>query len=163
MKKLIIAAGIAAAAMASFGASAAHTYATDVSHASINTMINGDSVVIVTGTNGGSLSVEEAKVAGKTLGSFAIGLPVSAAGYGISNIHSHGYPDGFKVKFGTCAVAVSGAGGDIKNTLQPDTGYECVFDKTTLSLDVKTDEGNATADIQPGSKTITADFVAYTE
>ncbi|HFL6486151.1 TPA: hypothetical protein ACGWJ2_003749 [Salmonella enterica] len=162
MKKLIIAAGIAAAAMASFGASAAHTYATDVSHASINTMINGDSVVTVTGTNGGSLSVEEAKTAGKKLGSFDIVLPASAAGYGISHIHSHGYPDGFKVKFGDCAVAVTGAGGDIKSSAQLDSGYECVFGKT-LSLDVLTDAGNGMADIQPGSKTITADFVAYTE
>ncbi|EIE5009733.1 hypothetical protein K8N77_004015 [Salmonella enterica] len=164
MKKLIIAAGIAAA-VASFGASAARTYATEVSHASINTMVKGDSVITVTGTNGASLTAAEAKVSGNTLGSFGIVLPASAMGYGISGIHSHGYPDGFKVKFNTCEVAVQSGGSDIKRSTPLDgvnAPYECVFEKSVATVEVVTGD-NSSLTVLPGSKTITADFTAYTE
>ncbi|EKQ0891765.1 hypothetical protein P4Q63_003299 [Salmonella enterica] len=165
MKKLIIAAGIAAA-VASFGASAVdHTYTGNVSHASINTMITGDAVVTVTGTNGSDLTVEEAKTAGKTLGSFNITLPSNVDGYGISHIHSHGYPDGFKVKFNDCAVTANSEDQMKLAAALPgvDASYECVFAKTVTIVSVTTDSGNDGAVLTPGVKTITADFTAYTE
>ncbi len=167
MKKLIIAAGITAA-VASFGASAAlsHTYTGNTSHASINTMITGNSVVTVTGVSGGSFSIDDAKLSGKKLGSFSITLPEGVQGYGISGIHSHGYPNGFKVKFEDCAVAVNGED-QMKLTSTTlsgdDFGKECVFTSATATVNVMTDEGNDKAALTPGVKTITADFTAYTE
>ncbi|EGO1729596.1 hypothetical protein ITO53_004653 [Salmonella enterica] len=163
MKKLIIAAGIAAA-VASFGASAApRAYATEVSHASINTMVMGDSVITVTGTNGASLTADEAKTSGKTLGSFGVVLPASAVGYGISGIHSHGYPNGFKVKFNTCEVSVQSDSMKLAAPLEGvNAPYECVLESSVTKVDVVTGD-NSVLTVTPGSKTITADFTAYTE
>ncbi|EBP3802520.1 hypothetical protein KCG26_003465 [Salmonella enterica subsp. enterica serovar Oslo] len=168
MKKLLIAAGIAAATMASFNASAVTYDTNNVSHASVNSQVTGKSAVTVTGNNGGSFDTDAIKVSGNDLGSFGIQLPASAAGFGISGIHSHGFPDGFQVKFNDCKVGVeNGTGG--KMTLvgaqQPvlsgeNAGKECVFTSSVTKVAVTTEANNVT--VEPGTKTITADFTAYT-
>lgn len=168
MKKLIIAAGIAAATMASFNASA-NTYLKDsLSHASVNSVVTGSSVVTVNGVNGGSFSVTDIKGAGNDLGTFGIQLPDNSAvlGFGISGIHSHGFPQGFKVKFNECTVAVSSADTMTRAAGEdalPDgnVGQECVFANSIKSVAVKTD-ANPDITVKPGTKTITADFTAYT-
>lgn len=166
MKKLIIAAGIAAATMASFNASAVNTYdANSISHASVNSQVTGKSAVTVTGINGDSFDTETIKASGKNLGSFGIELPASAAGFGISGIHSHGFPQGFKVKFNECKVTVNAADGKMKSDVDSQdlapVRQECVFLSSVKSVNVTT-EANAELTVPPGTKTITADFTAYT-
>lgn len=165
MKKLIIAAGIAAATMASFNASAVVAYDTNnVSHASVNSQVTGKSVVTVTGQNGGSFDTDAIKAAGNNLGSFGIDLPVGADGFGISNIHSHGFPDDFVVKFNDCKVKVaSGVMARVEGQTALGAGHTsqtCVFAKDITSVAVTTEANNAV--VEPGTKTITADFTAYT-
>ncbi|HFZ9112660.1 TPA: hypothetical protein ACIPVM_004412 [Salmonella enterica subsp. diarizonae serovar 50:k:z35] len=169
MKKLIIAAGIAAATMASFNASANTYDPNNVSHASVNSVVTGSSVVTVTGSDGGSFNTTDILVVGKNLGTFAIQLPdnVSFLGFGISGIHSHGFPNDFQVKFNDCIVKVE-AQGQMKRVVsrqdaltEDNVGQECVFTKNTKSVAVTT-EDNANLTVDPGTKTITADFTAYT-
>ncbi|EBX7470139.1 hypothetical protein DS565_29095 [Salmonella enterica subsp. enterica serovar Bareilly] len=162
MKKLIIAAGIAAATMASFNASAVTYDKNNVSHASVNSVVTGSSIVTVTGQDGGSFNTTEILEAGKTLGTFDIKLPYEALGFGISGIHSHGFPDGFKVKFNNCNVEVtSNVMTRTDAALDPEhSTQECVFDNSIASVVVTTDTN--TAKVAPGTKTITADFTAYT-
>ncbi|EEF7942084.1 hypothetical protein GWY78_24760 [Salmonella enterica subsp. diarizonae] len=165
MKKLIIAAGIAAATMASFNASAV-TYDTNVSHASVNSVVTGSSVVTVIGQDGGSFNTTEILDAGKTLGTFTIALPdnKSVAGFGISGIHSHGFPNDFVVKFNDCKVKVTSdamtrADGQAQLG-EGHTSQTCVFANSVKSVVVTTETN--TAAVEPGTKTITADFTAYT-
>ncbi|ECE0793521.1 hypothetical protein GK48_26340 [Salmonella enterica subsp. diarizonae] len=165
MKKLLIAAGIAAATMASFNASAVTYDTNNVSHASVNSQVTGKSAVTVTGQDGGSFDTDTIKNADNNLGTFGIELPASAAGFGISGIHSHGFPDGFQVKFNECIVKVE-SGSLMKritghDELSNDPNQECTFAKGTTSVVVKT-EVNTGAIVAPGTKTITADFTAYT-
>lgn len=170
MKKLLIAAGIAAATMASFNASAAdHAYdVNSLAHASVNSVVTGNSIVTVGGTNGESYDTTDILASGKNLGSFSIKLPYGALGFGISGIHSHGFPEGFKVKFGTnCTVKVQ-SGSMVVDGGPADTPVEggllpqqCLFNNTVTSVDVTTDT-NTGAKVAPGTKTITADFTAYT-
>ncbi|EHJ2684374.1 hypothetical protein J9M98_004600 [Salmonella enterica] len=165
MKKLIIAAGIAAATMASFNASANTYDANSISHASVNSQVTGISAVTVTGLDGGSFDTETIKNANNNLGSFGIQLPASAAGFGISGIHSHGFPQGFKVKFNECKVTVNAADGKMKSDVDSQdlipVRQECVFLSGVKSVNVTT-EANADLTVPPGTKTITADFTAYT-
>ncbi|EBZ1828106.1 hypothetical protein PJP32_000546 [Salmonella enterica] len=170
MKKLLIAAGIAAATMASFNASAAaHAYdVNSLSHASVNSVVTGSSIVTVSGTNGESYDTTDILASGKNLGSFGIKLPYGALGFGISSIHSHGFPEDFKVKFGTDCVVKVQSGNMVVDGAVADTPAEngllpqqCLFDNTVTSVDVTT-ETNTGAKVAPGTKTITADFTAYT-
>ncbi|EBZ6325700.1 hypothetical protein ED438_13120 [Salmonella enterica subsp. enterica serovar Gaminara] len=168
MKKLLIAAGIAAATMASFNASAAdHAYdVNSLSHASVNSVVTGSSIVTVTGQDGESYDTTEILTAGKNLGTFGIKLPENALGFGISKIHSHGFPDGFKVKFGANCVVKTQAGNMTAEAGVADTALEngveqqCLFDKAITSVNVTTEVN--TNKVAPGTKTITADFTAYT-
>ncbi|EOG3908018.1 hypothetical protein ACLBR3_003590 [Salmonella enterica] len=169
MKKLIIAAGIAAATMASFNASAdTHVYdVNSLSHASVNSVVTGSSIVTVTGQDGESYDTTAILTADKNLGTFGIKLPENALGFGISKIHSHGFPDGFKVKFGDNCVVKTQSGDMTAEAGAADTAVEngveqqCLFDKAITSVKVTT-EAN-TVKVAPGTKTITADFTAYTK
>ncbi|EAM8419950.1 hypothetical protein AC527_22375 [Salmonella enterica] len=166
MKKLIIAAGIAAATMASFNASANTYDANNVSHASVNSVVSGSSVVTVTGSDGGTFSTTEILTSGRNLGTFAIQLPDNeqVLGFGISKIHSHGFPNDFQVKFNDCLVKVaSNSMARVLNESQQatDVGQECVFGKEIKSVVVVT-EDNSNLKVGSGVKTITADFTAYT-
>ncbi|EAP7867854.1 hypothetical protein EX404_18785 [Salmonella enterica] len=166
MKKLIIAAGIAAATMASFNASAVIYDTNNVSHASVNSVVTGSSVVTVTGQDGGSFNTTEILDAGKTLGTFTIALPdnKSVAGFGISGIHSHGFPNDFVVKFNDCKVKVTSDAMTRVDGQDPlgagHTSQACVFANSVKSVAVTTETN--TAAVEPGTKTITADFTAYT-
>ncbi|MGG6074053.1 hypothetical protein ACQSGI_18755 [Salmonella enterica] len=169
MKKLLIAAGIAAATMASFSASAVpHTYSvSSLSHGSVNSVVTGSSIVTVNGTDGGSYNTTDILLSGKNLGSFDIKLPEDALGFGISKIHSHGFPEGFQVKFGdTCVVKVQSGdmkvdGGPAETAPENGVPQECLFEKTITNVKVTTETN--TAKVAPGTKTITADFTAYTK
>ncbi|EAO5526992.1 hypothetical protein E9976_20325 [Salmonella enterica] len=166
MKKLIIAAGIAAATMASFNASASYNYGEEISHASVNSQVTGDSVVTVTGQNGGSFSTDQIKTAGQDLGTFNIQLPAGATGFGISKIHSHGFPVDFGVTFGgTCNVTVKADKSMEASEAAENSGsvpQQCLFNNSVTSVAVTTGSNNTELVVVPGTKTITADFTAYT-
>lgn len=158
MKKLIIAAGIAAAAMASFNASA-HEF--DIAHsswASLNTTVKGTSAVAVVATPA-DISLEDIKLDGKSLGKFTVQVPMGSVGIALSDMHSHGYPTTFKFKVGQCAVADTA--GNV-SALAKTEGYDCLIEgEGNMVLDVTTN-GEQNLDFTPGVKTISAKFTTYT-
>ncbi|HFW3114347.1 TPA: hypothetical protein ACIBOF_004810 [Salmonella enterica subsp. diarizonae serovar 61:r:-] len=158
MKKLIIAAGIAAAAMASFNASAHNFDSAHSSWASLNTTVEGNSVVAVVATPA-AISLDDIKADGKSLGKFTVQIPMGSVGIALSDMHSHGYPSTFKFKVGSCAVAdTDGAVSAVAKT----EGYDCLIDGTgNIDLDVTTN-GTQSLDFTPGVKTISAKFTTYT-
>ncbi|ECD7356875.1 hypothetical protein E6W94_15715 [Salmonella enterica subsp. enterica serovar Poano] len=165
MKKLIIAAGIAAATMASFGASATTTYDTDhASWASLNTTVTGNAALIVTASNDKTITVDDFKQPNQNLGAFTITVPASETGIAISDIHSHGYPSGFKVKFNACEVVASSGGLFAK--ADKFGSYDCEFSGLTGGVNevitLETSDNMAIGDvIKAGVKTITAKFVSF--
>ncbi|EBZ5135026.1 hypothetical protein EBP34_25020 [Salmonella enterica subsp. enterica serovar Saintpaul] len=159
MKKLIIAAGIAAATMASFGASA-RDY---VSSASVNTVVTGDSGFSIT-TVDKELDATSFKAIGADLGRFAVTVPNGATTVSLSGIHAHDYPKGYEVKIapngggtGQC-VATVGEGGV---TSLPENATSCEI--TEVGSSVNLDVSNNTTfagDVIPGTKTLTVKFTS---
>ncbi|EMW9313951.1 hypothetical protein AAE121_002571 [Salmonella enterica] len=154
MKKLIIAAGIAAA-VASFGASA-----TDyTSYASVNTVVTGGSGFSITTTDK-TLDATSFKASAAELGQFAVKVPTGATTVTLSDIHAHAYPKGYVVKIADggseCVATVGDAGAA---TLQ--NGATC--DITEVSGSVNLDVTNNAAfvgDVIPGTKTLTVKFTS---
>ncbi len=173
MKKLIIAAGIAAATMASFNASANEAVFSDPSYASINTTVNAKSVLSVTTTDG-ETDVAGINKAGTTLGSFTVAqVGMNGLNYdkiAVEKIHTHGYYTKEQGDFNivlssggaTCEV---GAGTHESSTTSSlgvaADGETCVFQAAgNITIDVKTGTGNTTP-LVAGVKTITAQFRAF--
>ncbi|EAS3781356.1 hypothetical protein D6F12_23730 [Salmonella enterica] len=172
MKKLIIAAGIAAATMASFNASADASFS-DPSYASINTTVNAKSVLSVTTTDG-ETDVAGINKAGTQLGSFTVAqVGMDGLNYdkiAVEKIHTHGYYTQEQGDFNivlssggaTCEV---GAGTHESSTTSSlgvaADGETCVFPAAgNITIDVKTGTGNTTP-LVAGVKTITAQFRAF--
>ncbi|HDA4098067.1 TPA: hypothetical protein O5C63_004470 [Salmonella enterica subsp. enterica serovar Mokola] len=155
MKKLIIAAGIAAATMASFGASAA-TY---TSSASVNTVVTGTTGFVVSAADK-SMDVDTFKTDKTILGTFTVTAPVGATTFALSDIHAHNYPEGYKVKIG---------GGSCVATLDVNGQYSafgnsnvCDFASVTnvsQNLDV-TNDGGFAGSVAPGVRTLTVKFTS---
>ncbi|HAK0820325.1 TPA: hypothetical protein H1P87_003998 [Salmonella enterica] len=173
MKKLLIAAGIAAATMASFNASATEAVFSAPSYASINTTVNAKSVLSVTTTDG-ETDVAGINKAGTTLGSFTVAqVGMDGLGYNeiaVEKIHTHGYYTTAQGDFNivlssggaTCEV---GAGTHDSSTTSnlgaAVNGETCVFPAVgEITIDVKTGTGNVTP-LVAGVKTITAQFRAF--
>ncbi|EBP4584913.1 hypothetical protein VH79_17185 [Salmonella enterica] len=155
MKKLIIAAGIAAATMASFGASAV-TY---TSYASVNTEVTGTTGFLVTASNK-SIDVDAFKADTTVLGTFNVTAPVGADKFTLSDIHAHNYPSGYKVKIGT-GSCVATLGEDGKDAT---FGNSNVCDFTSHSgvaqdLNV-TNNGGFSGPVAPGVRTLTVKFTS---
>ncbi len=153
MKKLIIAAGIAAA-VASFGASA-----TDyTSYASVNTVVTGNSGFSIT-TVDKKLDTTSFKASAAELGQFVVRVPTGATTVSLSDIHAHDYPDGYVVKIaggGSECIATVGSAG--ATTLK---GGAC--DITGVSDSVTLDATNNAAfigDVIPSTKTLTVKFTS---
>ncbi|EKN5802409.1 hypothetical protein PXU57_003036 [Salmonella enterica subsp. enterica] len=161
MKKLIIAAGIAAA-VASFGASA-KVY---TSYASVNTVVTGDSGFSIS-TIDKSLDTTSFKAKGTELGQFAVTVPTGATTVTLSDIHAHDYPKGYVVNIapngsgeGECVATV----GDNGLTSLPLDALGC--DITNVSKSVNLDVTNNAAfvsDVTPGTKTLTVKFTSTVE
>ncbi|ECY1036710.1 hypothetical protein F6532_21450 [Salmonella enterica] len=162
MKKLIIAAGIAAA-VASFGASAKDY----TSYASVNTVVTGESGFKITASDGPNVDVSGFKVAGVKLGSFSVKVPTGASSFKLSDIHAHDYPQGYVVKIaatapasGTCVATVSGDVVKLDNE-----ATECPITKVggdAVTLDV-TNNAPFIGTVEPGTKTLTVKFTSTVE
>ncbi|HFJ4359466.1 TPA: hypothetical protein ACGUH5_003921 [Salmonella enterica] len=170
MKKLIIAAGIAAAAMASFGASADTVFSAP-SYASINTTVKADSYLAVTATDADT-TLALINQAGTKLGSFAVAMAgTDAESYTnvvVEKIHAHGYPDtGFNIKLtgGTAVCTVeAGTHPDAvadKVGVTSESAGTCSFTKSEAQDIVVTTVADSTKVTDAGVKTITAQFRAY--
>lgn len=173
MKKLLIAAGIAAATVASFGASAERTYSnTTSSFASVNTIVTGKSGFNIS-ANDKAVSESEFKTANTELGSFAITLPQSVNGFSLKNIHAHNYPNTYEIKItptsfgGNVCVATVGAGASDINltssTNVADSTYQCTFTGEGSGALTLTNNKEFEGAVTPGTRTFTAEFVSYTE
>lgn len=155
MKKLIIAAGIAAA-VASFGASAKDY----TSYASVNTVVTGDSGFSIT-TVDKTLDTTSFKAATAELGQFVVKVPTGATTVSLSDIHAHDYPLNYVVKIaggsGECIATVGAAGA----TSLKDGGQTCditgVSDSVTLDV---TNNADFVGDVIPGTKTLTVKFTS---
>ncbi|EHY9252264.1 hypothetical protein K4955_004700 [Salmonella enterica] len=162
MKKLIIAAGIAAA-VASFGASAKDY----TSYASVNTVVTGQSGFEITAEDGPTVDVDGFKKANVKLGSFSVKAPAGASSFKLSGIHAHDYPQGYVVKIaaaapasGTCVATVSG---DVANL--DDEATECPITGAgagAVTLDV-TSNAPFDGSVDPGTKTLTVQFTSTAE
>ncbi|EBA9088421.1 hypothetical protein CEH81_23065 [Salmonella enterica] len=156
MKKLIIAAGIAAA-VASFGASAvAYT-----SSASVNTVVTGTTGFNVSAVDK-SMDVDTFKTSGTLLGQFKVTAPDGAAKFTLSDIHAHSYPKDYKVKIGngSCVATLDGNGQD---ALGFGASNSCDFMSTTgvaQTLDVTNSGGYTGNDVTPGVRTLTVKFTS---
>ncbi|EJJ4076635.1 hypothetical protein OOP60_005132 [Salmonella enterica] len=156
MKKLIIAAGIAAATMASFGASAENY----TSSASVNTIVTGGTGFSVS-ADGGSVNVDQFKTAGTLLGTFKVTAPTGAAKFSLSDIHAHNYPDNYEVQIGdsTCKAKLS-SGVDASFG----TGNTCDFDYAGVTKDLVVKSVNEfTSAVTPGVRTLTVTFKSTTD
>ncbi|EJJ1248335.1 hypothetical protein NIO16_004881 [Salmonella enterica] len=155
MKKLIIAAGIAAA-VASFGASAKDY----TSYASVNTVVTGDSGFTIT-TVDKTLDTTSFKAATAELGQFVVKVPTGATTVSLSDIHAHDYPLNYVVKIaggsGECIATVGAAGA----TSLKGGGQTCditgVSDSVTLDV---TNNADFVGDVIPGTKTLTVKFTS---
>lgn len=169
MKKLIIAAGIAAATMASFGASATDVYSAP-STASVNTIVKSASSMVVSATDQ-EISLDDFLKKDQSIGSFA----VSFNGADVENytdilvekIHAHGYPADFKIKLtggATSCEVNTGLSSSVVNISGKGVTDTCAFSLADASnIVVKTNQittGNV-AGADAGTKTITAQFRAY--
>lgn len=155
MKKLIIAAGIAAATMASFGASAA-TY---TSYASVNTEVTGTTGFLVTASNK-SINVDAFKADTTVLGTFNVTAPVGATTFTLSDIHAHNYPSGYNVKIGGgMCVATLGANGQDANF---GNSNACDFaSQSGVAQDLNvTNNGGFKGEVAPGVRTLTVKFTS---
>lgn len=155
MKKLIIAAGIAAA-VASFGASAA-TY---TSYASVNTVVTGTTGFVVSAVDK-SMNAETFKASGTLLGQFNVTAPENAIKFTLSDIHAHNYPNNYKVKIGSgsCEATLDTNGQD---ALGFGNGNTCDFSSTSgvaQNLDV-TSDGVFAGTVAPGVRTLTVKFTS---
>ncbi|EAQ3014134.1 hypothetical protein E4Q46_19925 [Salmonella enterica] len=155
MKKLIIAAGIAAATMASFGASAA-TY---TSYASVNTEVTGTTGFLVNASNK-SIDVDAFKADTTVLGTFNVTAPVGATNFTLSDIHAHNYPSGYNVKIGNgLCVATLGESGQDANF---GNSNQCEFvsqSGVAQELNV-TNNGGFKGVVTPGVRTLTVKFTS---
>ncbi|EBX2873197.1 hypothetical protein DRL66_08005 [Salmonella enterica subsp. enterica serovar Muenchen] len=170
MKKLIIAAGIAAATMASFGANADVTFSAP-SYASINTTVKSDSYLAVTASDADTTLSGINKV-GTVLGSFNVSIAgENAPVYSkivVEKIHAHGYPaSGFNIKLkggSTECIVEAGTHPDaLANNLGETNSIEgtCGFTVVEANdIQVTTAAGSVQV-VEPGVKTITAQFRAY--
>ncbi|EEG6606126.1 hypothetical protein G3K90_003306 [Salmonella enterica] len=155
MKKLIIAAGIAAATMASFGASAA-TY---TSYASVNTEVTGTTGFLVNASNK-SIDVDAFKADTTVLGTFNVTAPVGASKFTLSDIHAHNYPSGYKVKIGTgLCVATLGEGGQDVNFGNSNSCEFMSEPEVAQKLNV-TNNGGFKGEVAPGVRTLTVKFTS---
>ncbi|EGW7922276.1 hypothetical protein JGX56_004921 [Salmonella enterica] len=155
MKKLIIAAGIAAATMASFGASAA-TY---TSYASVNTEVTGTTGFLVT-TSNKSIDVDAFKANTTVLGTFNVTAPVGATKFTLSDIHAHNYPSGYSVKIGTgSCVATLGDGGQDANFGSESSCDFMSEPEIAQELNV-TNNGGFDGAVAPGVRTLTVKFTS---
>lgn len=155
MKKLIIAAGIAAATMASFGASAKDY----TSSASVNTVVTGTTGFVVSSADK-TMDAETFKADGTVLGVFNVTAPDGATKFTLSGIHAHNYPTGYKVKIGSgsCEAtldtngsdAAFGNGGACDVTITP---------HVVQDLEVK-NYGGFVGDVAPGVRTLTVNFTS---
>ncbi|EOB2246841.1 hypothetical protein ACIJCA_004777 [Salmonella enterica subsp. enterica serovar Newport] len=158
MKKLIIAAGIAAATMASFGASAA-TY---TSYASVNTEVTGTTGFLVTASNK-SINVDAFKADTTVLGSFNVTAPVGATKFTLSDIHAHDYPSGYSVKIGNgLCVATLGENGQDVNF---GNSNSCEFaSQTGIAQDLNViNNGGFKGEVAPGVRTLTVKFTSVVD
>lgn len=174
MKKLLIAAGIAAATMASFGVNAASVNASgNPSNASLNTIVKGTAGLSITANLVDVLTPVQFMTDTTKLGSFTVVIPqeVVSDGLAVGDIHAHNYPAGYKIKIkdnassNNCTAELAEGGGSASNFSEASStlnGYQCFFPSTgkTITLDV-TNNGTTGA-AEPGVRTITAQFVAYT-
>lgn len=155
MKKLIIAASIAAATMASFGASATEY----TSNASVNTVVTGTTGFQISATDG-KLSAEQFKAVGADLGAFIVKAPDGASVVSLSDIHAHNYPNGYVVKIAdnnvdTCTATLA-SGVDNSFGLQNKCDFDVSGDSpVTLSV---TNNSVFNDEVVPGTKTLTVTF-----
>lgn len=172
MKKLLIAAGIAAATVASFGASAERGYSTTSSFASVNTIVTGESGFKIS-ANDKVVSGPDFKAANTELGSFGVTLPQGANGFSLKNIHAHNYPNTYEIKItpttfgGAACVATVGVGASDINlassTNAADATYQCTFTGEGSGALTLTNNKKFEGAVTPGARTFTAEFVSYTE
>lgn len=169
MKKLIIAAGIAAATMASFNASAVPAVFSAPSYASINTTVTADAYLSVTAADA-EATVSAMNKPGALLGSFAVAqFGMDSLNYdkiAVDKIHTHGYDNGgFNIVLTGGTTDCSIEAGTHKDSLVGDNGAQtpketCVFTVSEASkITVKT--GTNTTPVTAGVKTITAQFRAF--
>ncbi|HAG0928721.1 TPA: hypothetical protein G8S40_002728 [Salmonella enterica] len=170
MKKLIIAAGIAAATMASFNASAVpQAVFSAPSYASINTTVTADAYLSVTAVDA-EATVSAMNKPGALLGSFAVAqVGMDGLSYdkiAVEKIHTHGYDNnGFNIVLtgGTTDCLVEA--GTHTDSFVGDDGAQkpqetCVFTVSEASkITVKT--GTNSIPVTAGVKTITAQFRAF--
>ncbi|EEN5589001.1 hypothetical protein [Salmonella enterica] len=170
MKKLIIAAGIAAATMASFNASAVpQAVFSAPSYASINTTVKADAYLSVTASDA-EASVADMSKPGTLLGRFAVAqVGMDGLDYdkiAVDKIHTHGYGDGaFNIVLTGGATDCQIEAGTHTETFVGDDGAQklqetCVFTVADASsITVKT--GTNSIPVTAGVKTITAQFRAF--
>lgn len=174
MKKLLIAAGIAAATMASFGVNAALVNASgNPSNASLNTIVKGTTGLSITADVVAALTPTQFMTDTTKLGSFTVVIPqeVASNGLAVGDIHAHNYPAGYKIKiednasanFCTAELAVNGSPATNFSTASSTLGgYQCFFPSEDKSITLSVTNNGTTGVAEPGVRTITAQFVAYT-
>ncbi|EJI6541235.1 hypothetical protein NFS12_004985 [Salmonella enterica] len=156
MKKLIIAAGIAAATMASFGASAE----TFTSSASVNTVVTGKSGFSVS-ADGGTVNVEQFKSANALLGKFKVTAPAGAAKFSLTDIHAHNYPDDYQVQIGKASCKAKFASGLSSGFGDANV---CDFDYAGVTKELAVESvGQFVGDVNPGVRTLTVTFESTTD
>ncbi|HAF1610949.1 TPA: hypothetical protein G8M64_005353 [Salmonella enterica] len=169
MKKLIIAAGIAAATMASFGASAVELYSAP-SHASVNTVVKAPASIHISSIDKEVELSDFAKL-GTEIGTFQVGFEGSnTTGYTdilVEKIHAHGYPSDFKISLNgvggaKCEVTTGATAETAVNTTGKTAASTCDFSLSdAATIVVKTNQTSTVTDADAGTKTITAQFRAY--
>ncbi|EKL3606546.1 hypothetical protein PRB20_005368, partial [Salmonella enterica] len=163
---------IAAAAMASFGASAAAVVGYP-SSASVNTTVTGK-VGLTIKASGETMNTDEFFVNTQKLGSFSVTIPTeynNVAGITLGDIHAHNYPDGYMIKISdktgninTCTATITGGtAGSIVNSVGevPINGQQCSFPVNGKSIQLDLTNNGSAGTTDPGVKTITALFTAY--
>ncbi|HAF5680505.1 TPA: hypothetical protein ACJGSF_005201 [Salmonella enterica subsp. enterica serovar Muenchen] len=167
MKKLIIAAGIAAA-MASFGASAAEAYS-PASTASFNTVVKASSSLVV-GAESKEVLMNDFLHSGTEIGSFQVKFngdnSEKYTDILVEKIHTHGFPDGFKIQLAggatNCDVTTGVAAESAANVTGKGVANTCDFVLADAAkIVVKTNQDTESSQVVAGTKTITAQFRAY--
>lgn len=168
MKKLIIAAGIAAT-VASFGASAVELYSAP-SHASVNTVVKAPASIHISSTDK-EVELSDFAKSGTEIGAFQVGFEGSnTTGYTdilVEKIHAHGYPTDFKISLtgvsgAKCEVTTGAIAESAVNTTGKNAASTCDFSLSdAATITVKTNQVSTLTDADAGTKTITAQFRAY--
>ncbi|HGB4054192.1 TPA: hypothetical protein ACIVFN_003082 [Salmonella enterica subsp. enterica serovar Adelaide] len=167
MKKLIIAAGIAAA-MASFGASAEEAYS-PASTASFNTVVKASSSLVV-GAESKEVLMNDFLHLGTEIGSFQVKFngdnSEKYTDILVEKIHTHGFLDGFKIQLTggstNCDVTTGATAEVAANVTGKGVANTCDFVLAdAANIVVKTNQDTDSSLVVAGTKTITAQFRAY--